>query len=87
MLKRTRRPDAGLIRVPRVGYVPTCRCSAYSHLEGHSISHGGEAITESSNTVLAIIVAKRSALALVTALALAVLGPPRFLRFGCCATR
>ncbi|KXH65206.1 hypothetical protein CNYM01_08141 [Colletotrichum nymphaeae SA-01] len=51
------------------------------------MSQGGEAITESSNTALAMSIAERSALALVTALALAVLGPPRFLRFSCCATR
>ncbi|KAK0369320.1 hypothetical protein CLIM01_13329 [Colletotrichum limetticola] len=49
------------------------------------MSQGGEAITESSNTALAIIIAERSAFALVTALA--ALSPPRFLRFICCATR
>ncbi|UQC75591.1 uncharacterized protein CLUP02_02247 [Colletotrichum lupini] len=49
------------------------------------MSQGGEAITESSNTALAIIIAERSAFALVTALA--ALSPPRFLCFSCCATR
>ncbi|KAI3540204.1 hypothetical protein CSPX01_08393 [Colletotrichum filicis] len=49
------------------------------------MSQGGEAITESSNTALAMIIAERSALALVTALA--ALSSPRFLCFSCCATR
>ncbi|KAJ0326580.1 hypothetical protein COL5a_006767 [Colletotrichum fioriniae] len=46
------------------------------------MSHGGEAITESSNTALAMSIADRSALALATTLALPARDPPRFfLRF------